>query len=460
MTPSPIKHVVVLLEENHTFDNVFGKFCAEIASHQIVRPGYGSGCDGATVGMETAGQVVPLSPAPDIPPGIDHDTAGQTADIDGGKMDGFGTLAPCSTSLPKCYNQYDPLSGPCAAGSCIPNLSALAAKYAISDHTFELRASPSWGGHMYIVTASLDGFLGDNPSTQPTGHPPAAIGGGWGCDSGRLEQWSNGTTTTLVPSCVPDASGSLGPNWSGYTGPMAAHVPTIFDELDGAGLSWRIYGGAGAPDPNSTLGFQDSGWQWAICPTFARCLYSTQRNDLVPATAVLSDASAGTLPAFSVITPTTANSQHNGFSMSGGDNYIGQVVSAIQRSAEWSSTAIFITYDDCGCFYDHVNPLAYNAQWGIRLPMVIVSPYAKEGYTDRNPTSVAAILAFTERTFGLSPLGAADRSSYAYRDAFCFDPSSGCTPAGTAPVPMRSQHVAPMTSSQLAAARAEAKQDT
>jgi phospholipase C len=241
---------------------------------------------------------------------------------------------------------------------------------------------------------------------------------------------------------------------------MAAQVPTIFDRLDGAGLTWKIYGGAGAPDPNGTAQFQGSGWQWAICPTFAECLYSTQRNNLVPATDVFTDASSGTLPAFSIITPTAANSQHNGFSMSEGDNYIGDIVSAIQKSSEWSSTAIFITYDDCGCFYDHVNPLGYNAHWGLRLPMVIVSPYAKEGFTDRNPTSIVGILAFTERTFGLSPLDSTDRSSYAYRDAFCFNPSSGCTPAGTAPVSMQSQRVAPMTNSQLANARAEANEDS
>jgi phospholipase C len=241
---------------------------------------------------------------------------------------------------------------------------------------------------------------------------------------------------------------------------MAAHVPTILDRLDKAGLSWKIYGGTGTPTPNSTSAFQTSGWQWAICPTFAECLYSAQRNNLVPATDVLADASAGTLPAYSIITPTTANSQHNGFSMSEGDNYIGQIVSAIQKSPDWSSTVIFITYDDCGCFYDHVNPLAYNAQWGIRLPMVIVSPYAKEGYTDRSPTSLTGILTFTERTFGLAPLNATDRTSYAYKNAFCFDPSSGCTPAGAAPVSMRSQPVAPMTSSQLAAARAAADDDS
>jgi phospholipase C len=199
---------------------------------------------------------------------------------------------------------------------------------------------------------------------------------------------------------------------------------------------------------------------WAICPTFAECLYSTQRNNLVPAASVLSDASAGTLPAFSIVTPTQANSQHNSFSMSEGDNYIGAIVSAIQKGPDWPSTAIFITYDDCGCFYDHVNPLAYNAQWGIRVPMVIVSPYAKEGYSFTHPTSLAGVLAFTERTFRLSALNSTDRASPGYLNAFCFNPSSGCTAAGTAPVSMNSQRVAPMTSAQVASARAAAKEDT
>ena len=102
--------------------------------------------------------------------------------------------------------------------------------------------------------------------------------------------------------------------------------------------------------------------------------------------------------------------------MAVGDNWIGQVVSAIQSGPDWASTAIFITYDDCGCFYDHVPPP--NSEWGIRVPMVIVSPYARAGYTDSNDATYASMLAFAEGTLGLTPLNNTDATAYNYSNAF------------------------------------------
>jgi phospholipase C len=454
-----VKHVVVLMQENQSFDDALGKFCTEVAAKQIVRPGTDSKCDGATVGTDASGPV-PLAAAPDIVGPSSHDVTTQVADIDGGKMDGFDLQGPCRTAPTSCYSQYDPLSGPCTSGtgSCIPNLSTLATTYAVSDRTFELYDSPSWEGHMYLVTANQDGFYGFNPQVSTTGPTPVKHGGGWGCDSGWSTEWNDAGSLVLVPSCIPNKSGRLGPNWPSYTGPKAAYMATIFDRLDAARLTWKIYGGDAAPTGNAT--FQASGWQWAICPTFAECLYSAQHKNLVPATQITTDAAAGTLPAFSIITPTTANSQHNGFSMSQGDNYIGQVVSAIEASPDWSSTVIFITYDDCGCFYDHVNPLQYNSQWGVRVPMVIASPFSREGFTDSRPTTFAGILRFTEKAFNLASLNGTDGTAYDYGGSFCYKPSSTCTPVGTTPVALSTQRVRPPTAAQLKAQSQAAKEDT
>jgi phospholipase C len=118
--------------------------------------------------------------------------------------------------------------------------------------------------------------------------------------------------------------------------------------------------------------------------------------------------------------PSGANSQHNGWSMATGDNWIGKVVGAIMNGPQWQSTAIFITYDDCGCFYDHVAPPAGD---GPRVPMVIVSPYAKPGYTDSTPATSASMLAFVEHVFGLPALGGADATSYDFAGAFSFGAS-------------------------------------
>src|SRR5207245_6210475 len=103
-----------------------------------------------------------------------------------------------------------------------------------------------------------------------------------------------------------------------------------------------------------------------------------------------------------------------------GDNWIGDIVSAIENVPQWNSTAIFITYDDCGCFYDPVTP---PNGWGVRVPMLVVSPYARAGFTDTTPTTYAGVLAFIEHALSLQPLSDADQRAYdnpseRYADSF------------------------------------------
>jgi phospholipase C len=145
-------------------------------------------------------------------------------------------------------------------------------------------------------------------------------------------------------------------------------------------------------------------------------------------------APTGALPSFSVVLPNVSLSQHNDTSMLAGDNWIGNVISSIEQGPDWLSTAVFILYDDCGCFYDHVPP---PPGLGIRTPMVIVSPWARPGFVDSNEASIASMLAFTEHTFGLDPLGDRDGLAYDYSDAFDF----GQPPL--APVPMTHSRLSP-----------------
>jgi phospholipase C len=100
-----------------------------------------------------------------------------------------------------------------------------------------------------------------------------------------------------------------------------------------------------------------------------------------------------------------------------GDNWIAENVNAIMHGPDGDSTAIFITYDDCGCYYD---PVAPPPGLGVRVPMVIVSPYAKSGYVDHHQATIASILAFTEHVFGLKPLTRTDARAYDYSHAFDF----------------------------------------
>ena len=399
----PIHHVVIVYQENHSFDNVLGALCVEDAR-----------CDGATTGQLATGATIPLSQATDLVPSAAHYGHDQITAMDGGKMDGFSKLSTCNqTTGYRCYSQFQP--------SQIPNLAALARAYAISDRTFQMDTIPSWGAHMELASGTLDGFTvspGPNPFPSKTGAPPLS---GWGCES-HLDAWW-GSPNQAVPSCVPDPAlnPTLYPFGGAYRATPVPYVPTIMDRLDQAGLSWGIYAGAGS---------------WAVCPTFAECQYTAQKAHQHSATQFLTDAAAGKLPNLTIVTPSAKNSQHNNYSMLQGDNWIGQVVQAVMKSSDWASTAIFITYDDCGCFYDHVRP---PSGMGIRMPMVIVSPYARPGYTDSTIASFASMLAFTEHVFGLQPLTSADANAYDYANAF--DATRKAAPAvphlATRPIPRR-----------------------
>lgn len=391
---TPIKHVVVIFQENHSFDNVLGKLC--VTDHR---------CDGATTGKMLDGSTVPLQQAADDIPNVAHSTQGQNQAIDNGKMDGWQRISGCTPGLNyRCLSQFDP--------SQIPNLSALARQFVISDRTFETDRILSFGAHVELASANLDGFAGNIPDRPKYA---TKAGPGWGCLSYKVTPWRPTPTSAYqdVPPCIPysDGTGSwwddYGPNGTPQTSPVQ-HIGNVFDDLDAAKKTWKVY--------NTIKAFD-------ICSYFATCVHSVQSRNVVPSKSVITDAQAGTLPNVSYVLPdqnktTGSADQHNGHSMAVGDNWIGSVVSAIQNGPDWPSTAVFITYDDCGCFYDHVPPP--NSKLGIRLPMVIVSPYAKPGYTDHNDVGFVGMLAFVEHNFGLPALATDDAASYDYGDSFDF----------------------------------------
>jgi phospholipase C len=402
---SPIKHVVILYQENHSFDNVLGRLCAKSGR-----------CDGARKGTLRDGSTIRLRTSPDVVPDAGHRTQAQLKAIDGGKMDGWPRIGSCSARHNyQCMTQYSP--------SQIPNLARLANSFVISDRTFQTFSVPSFGAHIELVSASLDGFTGDPPARKPS----QPRGTGWGCDSQLDAPWRANPDGRIShqPSCIPDyrLDPSRYPYGGAYRRTRVKPMPTIMDELDTAGLSWKLY--TAAPG---------NGYLWAICPTFAQCQYTGDRSNQVPTARVLINAQRGNLPNFSVVLPTVRVSQHNEGSMRAGDNWIGQVVSAIENGPDWRSTAIFVTYDDCGCFYDHVPP---PAGLGVRTPMVIVSPWARPGYVDSNQASLASMLAFTEHNFGLSPLNQNDANAYDYANSFDY------SQAPLAPVPMTRSKLSP-----------------
>jgi phospholipase C len=380
---SPIKHIVVLYQENHSFNDLLGDLCVT----------EGGRCTGTTTGEISDGTKIPLKAEKDVPPGVGHEPADQMAAINGGKMNGWDHVQYCDKAHSyACLIQ--------AKAGRVPTLWTLADTYAISDMTFETSGSASWGSHLELVAATMDGFIGDEPQTA------IAPGKGSGCDSQKDTPWlgPQNPVPIVVPACVPNAQGQ-GP----YRPSPVQYVPTIMDTMDAAGRSWHIY----APPKKG-----DFGYGWAICPTFYECLASKQHDQVRLPTDFAKEAIKGKLPNLSIVIPYPPNSQHNSRSLMQGDNWIAKNVNAVMHGPDWNSTAIFITYDDCGCFYDPVAPPKGD---GVRVPMVIVSPYAKPHFVDHTTATLASILAFTEHQFGLAPLpGGFDGTAYDYTKAFNF----------------------------------------
>src|SRR5260370_19425929 len=187
-TASPITHVVILIQENHSFDNVLGLLCLQLTRCE----GPMTQADGTPIGLGLTPDrfstiTIPLPKATNIVPRAPHDVQSQTTAIDGGKMDAFDLMVEGSQNCVgpdfDCYQAFEPKQ--------IPNLAALASSFVIADHTFQSDLEASWGSHLGFVAGTLDGFYGNNPvnhltSVDPTLLPPViSLGPGWVCNSHR-----------------------------------------------------------------------------------------------------------------------------------------------------------------------------------------------------------------------------------------------------------------------------------
>jgi phospholipase C len=384
-TTSPIKHVVVVYQENHTFDDVLGAVCSTRAT----------ACNGYSGPVTFADGIVASNEIqPDVVPDIRHSPTAQAKALAGDWDKIWGCTAP---PYP-CISHSDPAN--------IPNLAALTNQFAVSDATFAAGGAASFGEHINLLAGTMDGFTGDNPVASTTG---AVSLPGWGCRSQKDAAWRppGGGPKSFQPTCIPALNGT-GP----YRPSQVGYVPTILQRIEQAGLTWHLYQGNKTTSPTTDD-------VWAVCTYFGWCnnnretlTYNSATRDFTAA------ATAGTLPNLSLMIPLQATSQHNQASMMQGDNYIGKIVSAAENGPEWNSTAIFITYDDCGCFYDHVTP---PAGLGLRNPMVIVSPWAKPVSTNSTiAVQPYSMIAFIQHAFGLASLTPAVTGAYDYADSFNF----------------------------------------
>jgi phospholipase C len=361
-SPTPIEHIVVLMQENRSFDQYFGHL-------------RGHGQDDVDVSPETA-----ANPAPDAggPSPWHHESAYCVQDTDhgwvashqqwnGGKMDGFATsnttmLDPTGHRAMGWYDQTD-----------IPFYYDLISTFATSDRYFCSLLGPTYPNRMYLAAGT-----------------------------------SFGIVTTNLQKLAPPG------------------VPQIYRSLNDKGVTWKIY----TTNLPSIL----------IFPDFAND--SAQQVHRATAADFLTDAANGTLPQVSFLDSGFSESaavetdEHPPADIQLGQHWVWQQVQAVLASPLWSSSAMFITYDEHGGLYDHVSPPAACApddtppaqnpelggfdRLGFRVPLIVVSPYARRHFVSHETHSHTSILRFIEARFGLPALTKRDANSDTLLDLFDF----------------------------------------
>jgi phospholipase C len=352
---SPIQHVVVIMQENRSFDHMFNGF---------------PGADTVQAGM-LHGVTMPLVSTPFANgPDVDHSHTNWWTQWDKGKMDGF---ADQGTQLPYSY----------IAKSEVQAYWTMAKQYTIGDRMFQSNTGPSFVAHQYMI-AGQSGGASENPN-----------GNVWGCDAPSTERVA-----------------LIGPNGTDLPGVFPCFdYQTIADLLDAKKVTWKYY----AP------GTQDNFYIISAFQAIRHIRYGAdwQSNVISPETQILTDIKNGNLAQVTWIVPTYNNSDHPG-SPGYGPDWVASIVNAIGASPMWNSTAVFVAWDDWGGWYDHVPPPQVDGMGlGFRVPVIVVSPYAKQGYVSHVQHESGSILKYIEETFGLGSLGTRDALSDDFGD--CFD---------------------------------------
>jgi phospholipase C len=381
-----IRHVIVVMQENRSFDEYFGTF---------------PGAQGIPMAGSTPAVCVPDPPDPcqrpyhdtaDVNGGGPHGEQAALADIDGGKMDGFIEEALAGKGR-RCTSSDDPACTQSAgtpvdavgyhdAGE-IPNYWTYAQDFVLDDHMFEPVESWSLPDHLYMVSAWSARCADENPSS---------------CVNDIVGPYSPAAFDRAVVQEVDTGRTSIDLAWTDLT--WLLHRDKV---------SWAYYVQTGtqpdcADDAAETCTQPAQSWRtpgiWNPLPLFTDVQQDHQIPDVQPVDHYFTAAKAGTLPAVSWITPSGADSEHPPASVHQGQAYVTAVVNAAMESPEWDSTAIFLAWDDWGGFYDNVVPPAVDADgYGLRVPSIVISPYARRGFVDHQTLSSDAYLKFIEDDF-------------------------------------------------------------
>jgi phospholipase C len=375
-----IKHVVVIMQENRSFDDYFGTYPgadglprAKDGSFAVCLPS----ADGGPCKR-------PYHDPHDVNGGAAHGQAAAISDIDGGRMDGFVKVA--QTSVRGCPVRMNPI---CGHGTRIdvmgyhdarevPNYWKYAHDFVLQDHMFSSVASWSLPEHLFLVSG-----------------------------------WAAKCTSRQASSCVNDPAGSY--KVSQVHAGRADDAPIDFAWTDLTYLlhryhvTWRYYVEQGKEpdcedDEERTCVRANQAAQkpgiWNPLPLFTDVQDDHQVANVEDIARFRSAALTGDLPSVSWVTPNADHSEHPPASVRAGQAYVTALINDVMRGPDWDSTAIFVSWDDWGGFYDHVVPPTVDANgYGIRVPGLVISPYARQGVVDHQTLSHDAYLKFIEDDF-------------------------------------------------------------
>jgi len=359
-TKTPIKHFIVLMQENHSFDNYFGNY-----------PGAdgipASTCMPRDPAKPAAGCVKPYWIGDQPIVDLGHSVDVYKAEFNGGKMDSFiATFAAQPSVGTLAMGHYDDRD--------VPYYYNVADNYVLFDRMFTSAAGGSVWNHFFWTTGSPG-----NPKSD-----------------------------SLLSS--------------GFD-----HVPTIFDRLQAAGITWKFYVQGYDPQVNfRNPGDGDRAAQLVWCPllNYNRFLDDPALHErIVPLAHYYTDLQNGTLPSVSFLVPAGA-SEHPPGSIQAGERFVRTLINALMSSTSWNSSAFMWTYDDWGGWYDHVVPPKVDKYgYGFRAPALLVSPYAHKGQVDHTTLDFTSQLKFIENNWGVAPLASRDAKANDITSAFDFNQS-------------------------------------
>jgi phospholipase C len=378
-----IKHVIIVMQENRSFDSYFGTYPG--AAGIPMKNGTPTAC----IPKPGGGCTRPYHNRGDINSGGPHTQGNAIADVNGGKMDGFirqryAGRKTCHTAYqPNCNIGWKPEVMGYHTGAEIPNYWTYAKDFALQDHMFEPVNSWSLPDHLYMVSAWSAKCKNSSPMS---------------CRNNAGSSYGVSQFGKAVDSELTAGKTTIDLAWTDITWLLYLHH-----------VSWGYYVQKGIqPDCGNDAAMTcppvkqsaATPGMWNPLPLFGDVRTDHQLSNIQDLSRYYVAAKAGALPAVSWITPSGPDSEHPPASVHKGQAYVTSIVNAAMKSPDWNSTAIFVTWDDWGGFYDHVVPPRVDLNgYGLRVPSIVISPYAKQGYIDHQTLSSDAYLKFIEDDF-------------------------------------------------------------